>query len=1025
MQPIRKPTWQQATALVSLSTCGAMTGFAFAHGSVDDMTSPTRMPVHLVAVSEPERPAAAADSTLRSAIVDVANKYMQLARNKTPAEMEALIWGSDSVDGADHGESCAAFASLTLELGARAAGQQSWVTGGTSYPWPLHQWADVRVDPNSDSLNVISVLQDAQAHSRWHPLGDGYHPQPGDWVLFDGHVEVVTAYSDGVLDTIGGDSLPNFSVNAHQYSGSLGADGVAGFVNNGELLSVVSKQPGSVASKSSSAGEQVHKQAKASVASSGAAQIPGLQTAMAMTGTGSSTGQRPSAGSKSSPSVAKPAVAATTTGSLAAQNSVGTASTVTMPGTLPGTGTASHPVQTRTRATQHGQTEASAAIPGVSVDTVSSTAASSPRPKSATSSPTYTKNNVPSLAQTPGTAAQHAFISQIAPGAMAAQSRYGVPAAVTIAQAIDESGWGQSELAARDNNLFGIKGTGPAGTDMMPTREFVNGRYVTQTSGFRVYRNIAESISDHAQLLATGSSYTRAMANRQLPDAFANDLTGVYATDPTYGSSLIQIMQLYNLYRYDAATVHSPTAQSSTAQGPAAHDSAAPSSGTHNSASTAPAAKSSQTHGQGSQVSGGQISGGQGSAQLGSANAPTVSSPITTPLGGTAAVAAPNEGVLSQPEAGVHSAASPAPTASSSAAPAGSGSASGSTASRASASRASASRASASRASASRASASRGSASRGTASRGTATGPKPSARSGKSSVNAASTGRAASGNSGGSNAQTRGRSSNSAQGTISGAGGSGSSGNSPGLGGSAGQRGGTSTIPGVLDAHIVPQASAKTQVSAKAGPSRLAPPIRPARVSPRPQASSTTLYKAQIPQVVTTAYISAAKAPLIRAQPLYEDVASNSGIRWELLAACDWMQCQAQPRYSPVHGEKLGSKAGGMAFHTKSEALAQCASDLVELAMAVYWIDITARRRLSVRDLAQVFAAFRWGGLLKLHDISALEFPYSVAGLTSQHLKMRWPDVKEPNAPDKPGSRFRMPFGAVPVVLSLGYRAVT
>ena len=60
-----------------------------------------------------------------------------------------------------------------------------------------------------------------------------------------------------------------------------------------------------------------------------------------------------------------------------------------------------------------------------------------------------------------------------------------------------------------------------------------------------------------------------------------------------------------------------------------------------------------------------------------------------------------------------------------------------------------------------------------------------------------------------------------------------------------------------------------------------------------------------------------------------------------------------------------------------------------------------------------------------MHDISALEFPYSVAGLTEAHLKMRWPDVQEPNAPDKPGSRFRMPFGAVPVVLSLGYRAVT
>jgi hypothetical protein len=224
----------------------------------------------------------------------------------------------------------------------------------------------------------------------------------------------------------------------------------------------------------------------------------------------------------------------------------------------------------------------------------------------------------------------------------------------------------------------------------------------------------------------------------------------------------------------------------------------------------------------------------------------------------------------------------------------------------------------------------------------------------------------------------------------------------------------------------VPQATAKTQASATTGASRAAQPSRPARVSPRSsQTGRSTLYKAQIPQTVTTAYISTAKAPLSRAQPLYEDVASSSGISWELLAACDWMQCQAQPRYSPVHGEKLGSKAGGTVYHTKSEALAQCASDLVELAMAVYWIDITARRRLSVRELAQVYGAFRWGGLLKLHDISALEFPYSVAGLTSQHLKMRWPDVKEPNAPDRPGSRFRMPFGAVPVVLSLGYRAVT
>ncbi len=158
--------------------------------------------------------------------------------------MEQLIWQHDSLDGVDHGESCAAFASLTLELAAQVVGQQSWVTGGTSYPWPLHKWADVRVDPNPASPQIISVLQDAQAHHRWHPLGDGYRPLPGDWVLFNGHVEVVTKYADGVLSTIGGDSLPNFSVNAHEYSGSLAGDGVVGFVNNGSLTAADSGGPG-------------------------------------------------------------------------------------------------------------------------------------------------------------------------------------------------------------------------------------------------------------------------------------------------------------------------------------------------------------------------------------------------------------------------------------------------------------------------------------------------------------------------------------------------------------------------------------------------------------------------------------------------------------------------------------------------------------------------------------------------------------------------------------------------------------
>ena len=215
-----------------------MTGFTVAHGTVADMTSPTSVPAHLLALDEPASPAGLpGDSALRSAIVSVARHYLQLARTRTPAEMESLIWQASSADGADHGQSCAAFASLTLALGAEAAGQQSWVTGGGSYPWPLHQWADVRVQPNPASPDVVSMLTDAQAHHRWHPLGDGYRPRPGDWVLFDGHVEVVTRYSGAALYTVGADSLPDLTVNAHKFPAPSGDQGVLGFVNNGGLRS--------------------------------------------------------------------------------------------------------------------------------------------------------------------------------------------------------------------------------------------------------------------------------------------------------------------------------------------------------------------------------------------------------------------------------------------------------------------------------------------------------------------------------------------------------------------------------------------------------------------------------------------------------------------------------------------------------------------------------------------------------------------------------------------------------------------
>ena len=199
---------------MTVSTGGVITGFNFVPGAAATMTSPTSVPLHLLALEQAARPgtlgdlaagadsagSVASDAQLRAAIVNVAGYYLRLAQTRTPAQMEALIWDNTSSNGADHGPSCAAFASLTLELAAQAVGQQSWVSGGASYPWPLPEWADVRVDTNPDSPAITSMVADAQAHGRWHPLGDGYQPRPGDWVLFErprrgGHRATTTAFS--------------------------------------------------------------------------------------------------------------------------------------------------------------------------------------------------------------------------------------------------------------------------------------------------------------------------------------------------------------------------------------------------------------------------------------------------------------------------------------------------------------------------------------------------------------------------------------------------------------------------------------------------------------------------------------------------------------------------------------------------------------------------------------------------------------------------------------------------------------
>jgi flagellum-specific peptidoglycan hydrolase FlgJ len=692
-------------------------------------------------------------------------------------------------------------------------------------------------------------------------------------VLFDGHVEVVTKYAGGVLYTIGGDSMPNFSVNAHRYREPLDAQGVLGFVDNGELVTTASE----IVPNVDAAGVDL-----------GLPAIPGL---LAPT-----TGQV-GGGQQAAP----PAQQQESAGSSAVGGAI---------------------------------------IPGLEAPTGTVATGSGGQ-----SSQAYGRHQAPAV-QVPSTAEQQAFISQVAPGAIAAQLRYGIPASVTIAQAIDESGWGQSELATQDHNLFGIKGTGPAGAVDRPTEEYQGGRWVATTASFRVYHNVAQSIADHSTLLATGGSYQQAMADRQVPDAFANDLTGVYATDPRYGSSLISIMRLYNLYRYDTSTGSAPAV----------------------TVTPAPVVT--------------QVAAADHSADL-----PGLESTALA-FGGTSRSGASTDG-------SVHGVPRPRGTTLSS----------GFESSRAVSASAHRVR--------TEDGARRGGPTRGNLVRGERSRTSTRGRGTQDRVTQ------------GSGAQDgQGRRSNDAvaQGGVAPGGA-----RIPGLaeGYPAFPAASSSAAAGAARVGLVGGGSLALAgaYAARSRRDRGAAAARTnARAGGRPRPKR---YLPQIPSVVTTDFMTMAKPSIARAKPLYQDVAREHGIRWELLAACDWMQCKADPKYSPVQGEKLGTRNDdGTVFRTKAEALAQTAADLIALADAVYHIDLTAAVFLSVADLARVFAAFRWGGLLRAHHVSAMTFPYSVEGLTAQHMDMHWPDIREPDAPDKPGGRFRMPFGAVPVVLTLDYPAV-
>jgi hypothetical protein len=168
------------------------------------------------------------------------------------------------------------------------------------------------------------------------------------------------------------------------------------------------------------------------------------------------------------------------------------------------------------------------------------TPAASPRPAPSASAPAGTKP------------ARHHRVppADIIAAAQKAQKTWGVPASISIAQWILESGWGRS-MPAGSNNPFGIKAGKGQPSVMARTREVVHHQTVYIMAAFRVFSSIDEAFDAHGRLLATHPAYAAARAHTANPDAYANALTHTYATDDHYGEELISLMKSDELYQYN------------------------------------------------------------------------------------------------------------------------------------------------------------------------------------------------------------------------------------------------------------------------------------------------------------------------------------------------------------------------------------------------------------------------------------------------------------------------------------------
>lgn len=140
------------------------------------------------------------------------------------------------------------------------------------------------------------------------------------------------------------------------------------------------------------------------------------------------------------------------------------------------------------------------------------------------------------------------YINQYKDLAIREMLQYRIPASITLAQAVFESGAGRSRLARLGNNHFGIKCHDWTGRTIAEDDDALG-------ECFRAYDHPLQSFEDHSKFLVNSNRYRR-LFSLSMEDyrGWAHGLKACgYATNPRYAYKLIELIELYKLYVYDSA----------------------------------------------------------------------------------------------------------------------------------------------------------------------------------------------------------------------------------------------------------------------------------------------------------------------------------------------------------------------------------------------------------------------------------------------------------------------------------------